>query len=210
MNIKNYNLIDLKCKIDSDLQKQTISGRVLLDRFCMIDETSRKSPSYTDPNYAGFYYHFGKYIEPNSIFEFGFDLGLFPASFMISCKTVQRFLGFREKDGDFFSERIGARNIKKSFKGKSDYYHGTIYDKKFDKFLMNSWDMIIFATEYKYDKQLEYLDFIWPHVSDYGIIVCDNLNRHSPTKEAFNAFAQSKNREPILFSTRHGTGLLQK
>mgnify|MGYP003344151795 FL=1 len=160
--------------------------------------------------FRSFYYHLGKYISPISLMEFGFDLGLFPGCFMTSCKSVKKFYGFKEKDGSFFSERIGARNIKKVYKGQSSYHHGLIYDKYFDKIMMNSLDLIIFSSEQKYDKQLEILDFIWPYLSDYGIIVCDNLNRNEGTKEAFDAFCHGRNRDSIIFGTRHGTGLVRK
>ena len=55
--MKHYNLAEIKSKIDYDLKKQLVGGKILLDRLAMIDESSRKSPSYVDPNYAGFYYH---------------------------------------------------------------------------------------------------------------------------------------------------------
>jgi len=208
--MKQIELEYLKKKVDVDLKKQLISGRVLLDRYCMIDELSRKSPSYCDPNYAGFYYHLGKYISPNSLMEFGFDLGLFSACFMISCKTVKNYFAFRESDGSFFSERIGARNIRRSYKGNSKYHYGSIHDDIFDKVFENRWDMVIFSVEEKYDKQLQYFEFVWPYLNENAIMVCDNIRRNQATKDAFEAFAFSKNRESCFFNTRHGTMILQK
>ena len=208
--MKSINLVELKKELDDHLKKQVVSGKVLLDRFDMIDESSRKSPSYCDPNYAGFYYHLGKKLNPKSLLEFGFDLGLFPACFLISCKSVNRFYGFRIDDGNYFSNRIGARNVKKSYKGEAKYHYGKIYDRSFDEYLIKNWDMVIFACEDKYDKQMEYFEYVWPHVNENGIIICENISRHEPTKQAFDAFSYSKNREPVFFGTRHGTYLLQK
>lgn len=208
--MKQIDLKKLKKRLDSDLKKQLVSGRVLLDRYCMIDELSRKSPSYCDPNYAGFYYHLGKYIRPNSLMEFGFDLGLFSACFMIRCKSVNNYFGFRDYDGTYFSHRIGAKNIKRSYRGKAKYHYGNIHDNVFDKVFQQTWDMVIFSSEEKYDKHLQYFDFVWPHLNENAIIVCDNIKRNSPTREAFEAFAHSKNREFTFFATRHGTMVLQK
>lgn len=208
--MQQIEMSNLKSKLDDDLKKQIVSGKILLDRFQMIDESSRKSPSYADPNYAGFYYHLGKYIQPESLMEIGFDLGLFPACFLTSCKSVRKFVGFREEDQNFFSFRIGSKNIKKVFKGNCDYIHGSIYGKHFEKIPMNSVDFIIISTLKNYDKQLEYLEFMWQYLSYDGIMVCDNINMQSSVKDAFDAFSGGRNRQPIFFKTRHGTGLLQK
>jgi hypothetical protein len=45
----DYN--HFKTAIDLDLTTQKISGKILLDRFCVIDEESRRSPAYIDPNF---------------------------------------------------------------------------------------------------------------------------------------------------------------
>lgn len=75
--MKQIDLKKLKLDVDVHLKKELISGKLLLDRFCMINEDSRKSPSYSDPKFTAFYYHLGKYLEPKSLLEVGFDLGLF-------------------------------------------------------------------------------------------------------------------------------------
>jgi hypothetical protein len=202
---------NLKNQMNKHLKQQMVAGRVFLDRFCMIDEDSRKSTSYADPNYSGFYYHLSKYIDPENIVDFSFDLGLLPATFMISCKSVKNFLGFREKTSDFFSFRLGRRNIKRVFKGNAKYYHGEIYDKEFDEIFGNFfWDFIIFNNEDRYDKMLEKLEFVWFNLKENGIIVCENIKRYTPVREAFMAFSESHNRKPIVFDTRYGTGLVQK
>jgi len=53
--MEELSLDILKKEIEPSLKKQAISGRYLLDRFCLIDESSRKSPAYVDPTYAPFY-----------------------------------------------------------------------------------------------------------------------------------------------------------
>jgi hypothetical protein len=208
--MQKYDLEELKKQVSASLSKQAISGRVLLDRFCMIEESSRKSPSYSDPNYAGFYYHLGKNISPSSLLELNFELGIFSGSFMTSCKTVERFCGWHENDGNFFSFRIGARNIKKVHKKQRILVDTNQYDDRFEKVLKLGYDMIIFTQEHRYDRQLNLLEFFWKYLNENGIIVCDNTTRSTSTNEAFEAFAFSKNTNSIKFETRHGTSLLQK
>jgi hypothetical protein len=209
--MENYDLNLLKNQLQQDLQKQLVSSRSLLDRFCVIDEASRKSPAYLDPNFASFYYHLGKYIKPKYMIEFGFDLGLLSGCFLTSCKAVEGFLGFREKSKEFASVRLGRQNIKKSCKGERNFYIGEIYDQEFESlFNLHSWDLAIFTDEGKYDKHLGYYDFIWSRMNDNGIIVAEYVGRHAPAKDAYFAFCKSKNREPLIFKTRYGTGLIQK
>jgi len=203
-------LKEFKKALDSNLESRSISGKVILDRFCVIDESSRRSASYVDPNYSGFYYHLSKYVSPCSLLEIGFDLGLLSGTFLSSCKTVKKFLGYRQINKEFTSTRLGERNIKRSIKGDRNFYMGNLYDFNFEQLISGEWDMVFITDESHYDKHLEYLDFIWPSVSENGIIVCEYLNKNKPAKDAFMAFCESKNRQPLLFATRYGTGLVQK
>lgn len=209
--MQHIDLDLLKSKIDADLQAKRISGRALLDRFSVIDNDSRKTAPYLDHRYAVFYYHLGKYVKPLSVLEFGFTLGLLSCSFLSSCKTPKHFLGFKEIGPDYVPIRLGKRNIRLVFKEDANFYVGKLHDPEFeDIFSPNSWDLIILNIETVYDKHLEYLDFVWPKVSENGLIIAEYINRHIPAKEAFSAFCQSKNRKPAFFETRYGTGILQK
>ena len=89
--MKKVDLQILETVLNTELDTQTISGRTLLDRFRVIDEDSRKTAPYLDHRYAPFYYYLGKHIEPESVMEFGFSIGLLSASFLTSCKTVKHF-----------------------------------------------------------------------------------------------------------------------
>lgn len=201
---------ELKKSLDLHLQRQLVSGKVILDRFCVIDETSRRSPAYLDPNFSGFYYHLSKYVQPDSVLEIGFDLGLLSGSFMLACPSVRRFLGFRESRNEFASTRLGRRNIRKAMRGERRFYVGKLYDAHFEDLLIGGWDCVLLTEEGSFDHTLEYLDFIWPVLNENGIIVCEYLDKNRPAKDAFKAFCESKNRQPLLFGTRYGTGLVQK
>lgn len=193
------------------LESPKVTGKALLDRFCVIDEMSRRSPSYLDHRYSGFYYELGKMVSPDSIVELGFDLGLLAGALCISCKTPTRFLGFREVRDDYFSVRLGRQNIKRVMKGRRDFYVGGLYDLEFEGLLSGqNFDMGLVTDTPDSDKLLEYLDFVWPHISDNGIIVCENVNKNRHCSEGFLNFCESKNRKGHTFPTRYGTGLVQK
>jgi hypothetical protein len=209
--MEKFDIYSFESILNSELNSQTISGRVLLDQFLVIDEDSRKTAAYLDHRYAPFYYHLGKHIKPENVMEIGFNLGLLSSSFFCSCKTAKLFFGFKEKFQEFNSFRIGSSNIKRKFKGKSDFYAGNVYDREFSEIISSvNWDLIFVNEETTYDKHLTYLDSVWTYVGEYGIIVADYIERHKPAKDAFFAFCESKNRKPVVFKTRYGTGLLQK
>lgn len=198
--------IDFKLKSDLDclLKKQLISGKILLDRLGFLDESSRKAPAYTDPNYAPFYYHLGKFVFPKTFLSFNFSLGLLESSFLQSCRTVEYFFGFRSKSSEYYSTRLGNFNLGKKI--KKDFYIGNFRDDEFiDTISSKKWDFVLVNEESSYDKCLEYLEFIWPHIPEYGIIVGENLDNH-----AFLSFCESVNRNPFVFETRYRTGIVQK
>jgi hypothetical protein len=205
----NIRLKDIEPLLQTDLARQLVGGRFILDRFCVIDEDSRRSPAYVDPNYAGFYYHLGKYIQPRFLLEIGFDLGLLSASFLVSCKSVKKFVGFRGVSKIFVSPRLGHKNVSKVMKGEKVFHIGELFDSVFET-LIYGVDAAIITEESSYDRHLEYLDFIWPSLRENGIIVCEYLDKNKPAMDAYRAFCESKNREPMLFATRYGTGLVQK
>lgn len=200
----------IKKNIDHELSVQKICGKIILDRFCVIDESSRKSPAYIDPNFSVFYYHLGKFIEPHSMLELGFDIGLLSCAFLTGCKTVNKFFGVRENTQEFMSMRLGKQNIKRAMKGQRDFYMGSIYDNQIEPYLIGGYDMILVTDEKNYDKQLEYCDFSWNNLNENGVVVFEYLDRNPASKKAFSAFCKSKNREGVYFKTRYGTGLMQK
>lgn len=210
-SINPMQLDELKEKLDHDLTAQLVSGSTLLNSMRLLDENSRRTAAYADPNYAPFYLHLGKYFKARNVLEIGFTLGLLSSSYFTSCKNSKYFLGFLERKEEYSSLRLGRSNIKLKFRGDADFYCGKLHDDKFlEKFSPNSWDLTILNEELVYDKHLEYLDFAWPQVSDGGLVVAEYIERHIPAREAFLAFCESKNRTPVFFGTRYGTGILQK
>jgi hypothetical protein len=54
------------------------------------------------------------------------------------------------------------------------------------------------------------LELSWQNMSGGGIIVVDNASDIKSIKQALHAFADSVGREPVVFPTRYGTGILMK
>jgi predicted O-methyltransferase YrrM len=183
---------------------------VLLNKFRFIDEGSRQTAAYSDPRYIPFYYHLGKFIQPKTLLELGFNLGLFSGCLLKSCKSVEYFVGFQEKTPEYYSPRFGIKNVRDEYKNALDVYIGSIVDDEFAAKLKKGWDLVIVNEKLGYDKHLSYLETVWPHINLGGVVVMDYIASHDPAKEAFHNFCKISNRKPITFTTRYGTGIIQK
>jgi predicted O-methyltransferase YrrM len=205
----NESLNQISEQIEKDLNSQIISGKYLLDRLCVINERSRKTSAYLDHKYAPFYYYLGKYIKPKSFLEIGFNIGLLGSCFLTSCRTVEKFFGFKEKTEEFIPTRIGKINIKKYTKNL-EIYVGQLYDEYFYKRIKETWDVALINEEKNFDKQLEYIETIWPNISNNGILIIEYANSHNPSKLALKVFCERNNIKPMVFNTRYGTALISK
>lgn len=206
------DLIQLKAHIDKKMRRGFVSGKTLLDRMRVINEHSRSTSAYLDARYAPFYYHLGTKLEPKSLVEIGFNLGLLSGCFFKGCDTVERFLAFQtKKEDEYYSPRLGRANVLDKYRGELDIYVGDLLDDAFSqKMSPNKWDLIILNEETNYDKHREILDFVWPHVSNDGYLVMDYVKSHDGAKRAWKDFASSVNRDSVIFDTRYGTGLVSK
>jgi predicted O-methyltransferase YrrM len=204
------DIVDLKPILDSKLTKQLIPARILLDKFRIIEDTSRRASAYTDPKYAPFYYYLGTLIKPTNVLDVGFKLGLLSGSFLQGCKTVENFLGFQEKVEEYYSARLGRANIKSCFKGKFDFYYGNLHDEVLLDKLKINWDLILMNEERDYDYYRMGLDLVWNYLNDDGIIVMDYVLSDKHSKRAFSDFCVTKNRAPVILKTRYGTGLIKR
>lgn len=204
-------LKELKGKIEAHLKKQLVSGRVLLDRFRVIDEDSRKTSIYTDHRYAPFYYHLGKYLAPKNVIEVGFNLGFVSGCFLKSCKSVRKMFAFQEKTDEFYSTRLAAKNVKSNYDGELITHVGYIIDESVINLISNdSWDLVFLNERWDYDKYLNALEILWKHMSLGGMVVWDHTATHEPASKAFVNFCKIKNANSIKFETRHGVGIIQK
>lgn len=205
--------MDLKKIIDQlniDLNNNIINGKVILNKFRMIAENSRKSSAYYDHRYAPFYYHLGKYFKPESFFEIGFNLGLLSGSFLSSCNTVKYFFGYNEVEHDL-SLRLGKSNIKLAFRGQADFYLGKTFDKEFlDKVGARRWDVILIDKKLSYDRSLEIFEVAWENLKNEGFMFVEHTIDQKTTLTSLKDFLDSKNRTFLNFDTRYGTAMIQK
>ena len=205
---------ELKVKLEKQLNQQLVSARTLLGRMRVIEERSRQTFAYNDDRYIPFYYHLGKHIGPKSFLKIGFHLGLLSSCFLKSCRTVETFLGFQEKeDEEYFSPRVGIANVKDAYPNPRfiDVHVGAFLDDKFTQ-VMNktNWDLVVFNEETTGDKLRLHMDLVWPHVDEGGLIVVDYVNNHKPTGETYRDFCKIQNREPTVVNTRYGVGLIER
>jgi len=205
------DLSKLKNDVEAKMKASRIGSHVFLDRFRVIQESSRKTAAYTDSRYAPFYYYLGELIQPKSMVEIGFRLGLLSGCFLKSCKTVENFLGFQEVGEEFYSPRLGRSNIKDVYKKSIDIYVGNLYDGEWSKrFKDETWDVIFINEEKNYDRHMEYLEAIWPQVAYNGLIFMEHVRYHEPATLAYLNFCKIKNRDSVIIDTRYGVGMIQK
>jgi len=209
--MEQIDLKKLKDDVEGKVRASNLSTRVFLDQFRVIDESSRKTGAYNDSRYAPFYYYLGCLIQPKSMVEIGFRLGLLSGCFLKGCKEVENFLAFQEKTEIFYSPRMGRSNIKDVYKKTFDIYLGKLYDGGWlERFKKQTWDVIFINEEKNYDQHMDYLESTWPQVSYNGLVVMDYVSSHEPAKEAYLNFCKIKNRDSTLIDTRYGVGLVQK
>lgn len=203
---------DLKERLEENLSSQLVSSKVLLNGFRVIDESSRKTAAYQDPIFAPFYYHLGKHIAPKTVICIGFGLGFFAGCFFKSCKSVDNFLAIEiAAPSENYSGRLGLSNVKDHYRGKIDFYVGSIFDEfLFGKIASNEWDLVLVDSEMMYDTFRSCLDVLWDNMSVNGLLVMDRITKSSVCGDVFFDFCKISNREPLIFATRCGTGIVQK
>lgn len=185
---------------------------MLLQDCKLIDENSRKSPAYSDPMYAPFYYHFGKFVCPKRVVTVGFTLGLLERCFFESCKSAEEFLAIRVPSDDvYYSPRMGLYNVRRSFKRKTEFISGGVKDDAVHASLASGkWGAVFLLDETRYDDCLYALETVWGHMEQGGCLVVENVEDLRAVKQAFHAFADSVGRRPEVYATRYGTGVLYR
>jgi hypothetical protein len=205
------NLPEIYRKTTAELNKGIVTPRILLDRLRVPDESCRKSSEYQDSRYVPFFYHLGKFISPTSLFQLGVGLGFPICSLLQSCKSVEKIFLFQPSSKEFFSPRLTISNIKDHFKGDLGYSYGNFTDVEFaENFDKGNWDFAFVNVIATLDSYRNYLDLVWQRMPVGGIIAVDYLSSYQESQDAFSTFCKVVNREPVIFNTRNGTGLIQK
>lgn len=206
------SLDEIQSIVKNKLDNQLITSRVLLDRLRLISEESRKSSQYQDPKYLPFYYYLSRVVFPKNIVHIGFDLALPSCCFLQGSNSANSILGFQQISEKFYSPRLAFSNIK-DIKGKKfeiDYYYGKINDLDFVKKLQKNFDLCMITERLNNDQINELLDICWEYLNLDGFIVVDHLKSNKSMGDIYRDFCKSKNKSPVEFSTRYGTGIIQK
>ena len=205
------DLLEIRDKVDHDMRKAVVSSRILCNRSRLLDEGSRKSAAFADDTYIPFYYHLGKCITPKTLFRYGFGIGLFLGSFLQGCHSVERVFAFREGAvEDWSAARLGGKNLRDVYKRGLEIYVGSLSDQPVQERLTLGWDMILVETEMAYDDLRYLLDVLWRHVNRDGYMVVERADEGNVAHAPFQDFCKINRLDPLVFSTRYGTGVVCK
>jgi predicted O-methyltransferase YrrM len=198
-------------KIKDKLKRQAMSSRVLLDRLRLVDEHSRSTSQYQDPNYLPFYYYLSRFVSPRSMLHVGLDLALPSCCFLSGCSSVERLLCFQRREKTFYSPRIAMSNLRDAKPSLSvDYYYGGINDLEMEHKMREGFDMAVITSKMNNDDMSDCLEICWRSLRLDGILVVDHTRSVRQIGELFEAFCKVQNRPCIFFDTRYGTGATQK
>lgn len=192
---------DLVKTIDQKLNAKLISSKVMLSRFALLEESSRSSFAYTDPRHIPFFYYLGCQIKPKTFCEIGVGLGLCSGAFFLGCRTVEHFLGFQPQTDEYYSTRLAHRNIKLVYHKDMEFCVSEL-EKSFKK---HKWDLVSIT---EHDEQMTYLKLAWSGLSDHGMIIIDHTNYTN--NKAYHDFCKVVNRQPVVFKTKYGVGLIER
>ncbi len=202
---------NLKKDIDKKLNSQIINSKILLNKIRLIDDNSKKSSQYQDPNYLPFFYYLSKFVKPKNLLHVGFNLALQSCCFLQGSETVNKVVGFQRKDSNFYSPRLAISNLKDvKRKINIDFYYGNIIDLQFTQKLSDKFDLIIITENANEDITKESLDVCWNYLNLDGFLILDYLKGNYNLNLLFENFCKSKNKDYIVFKTRYETGLVQK
>jgi predicted O-methyltransferase YrrM len=187
--------------IRKQLEIGLITSDILLSGTKLIDESSRNAGDYKDSQYFPFYYHLGKQLKPKSVCQIGTKLGLIGACFLRSCKTVDNWLAM--DDDRNFTSNIIESNLKLNTRSESIEYIGLL---DIQLLVYEEFDLGFLTENFGEERYLEHLSFLWDYLAPEGLLVADYITEH----DVFHEFCRVKNREPTIFDTRYGVGIVQK
>lgn len=162
-------------QIKEKINKKIINSKKLTSNFKFIDQNSKKSIKYNDDLYIPFFYYLGKVIKPKTFLEIGLNIAINSSCFLKSCKTVNYFLGFQQKNDQYYNFNIPKSNLSLNYKQNLDIYYGDFFDNDFQKMLSKKFDLIFFNQEYSYDKMFQILETIYSNNLDKDgmLVFCD-------------------------------------
>jgi hypothetical protein len=193
-------------------QNSYIPSFSLLAQAKMLDAASRDTPAFNDTRYFPFYYHLGVELgylgdlplRPKRVCQIGSKLGLIGACFMKGCDSVEEWSAMESYD-EYPPASLIRSNLRLNGKAKVDFMMLN------ETLMKQEWpmDLAMLTEKYESDKVSEYLEFFWKRLSPEGLLVVDYIEDDA-VREPFKSFCRVKNREPEVFDTRYGVGIIKR
>lgn len=189
--------------LKSKLTHSLMRSETLLGMVKVLDRSSRETPAFNDPKYLPFYYHLGTQCTPKKVIQIGSKLGLIGACFSQGCKTIESWLVIDEHS-DSPPQNIIRSNLLM-------YSEAMIVYRLFDEKLFedNSADLCLLTEKYSLAATERYMELLWDSLSSEGLLVVDYIHDEA-MKKSLTEFCKVRNREPVLFDTRYGLGVVNK
>lgn len=198
----------LRTKLDTG----QLDPSVLLSRTKQLDPSSRESPAFSDPRYLPFYYYLGQVTTHQKIDQVGTKLGLIAACFMQGRAGPVYWLGADAYDnGVRPPTTVINSNMKMFAKAGSQVAHMLFHPQSYliDGDAAYRTDMALVTEKYSVEHTKIFLESFWAHLRPEGLLVVDYIHDDA-VRGAFTEFCRVKNREPVVFDTRYGVGIVTR
>jgi predicted O-methyltransferase YrrM len=198
------DLQELKTKLEENInQYAPVPPKILMNRFCFLSDSSQFTQAFADRRYFPFFYYLGKLLKPTKLLEIGFGLGFVSGCFLQGCKTVNEFTAYQNNDEQFYSYRLGRRNILSVYKNKFSFV---------DSFKdLGEFDMVLVSGDNTLDKYRIELDMGWKCLTHGGLMVIDRVVYGTEVaKKVLPDFCKIINREALIVDSRYGTAIIEK
>lgn len=202
-------LDEVESQISYRMLKQLMSPRTLLGGMRLIDESSRLSGQYQDPNYLPFYFHLGRVINPARIACVGFDLGLQLSCLLKGCSSPKLAFCLQGPSGDFYSPRLALSNIR-SVAGNRfpvEVHVGRPHDQRPQDIIRAGVDMALITKGMPSDDLMESMDLCWGGLGSGGAMVVDYLSQ-GESEDIFRDFCAGRSVRYHIFRTRYLSGMV--
>jgi hypothetical protein len=203
-------------RLKSNLESGLMPSSALLGQCKVLDLSSRESSAYNDPKYFPFYYHLGKEAAPAKVEQIGAKLGLIAACFMQGCDHPVDWLVMEPFVGGVRPPmNIIESNIKKFCKVPpltefQNHCCGlNIKNLLIEGEVNYRFDMGMLTDKYDAEDTNIVLDYFWRHLSSEGLLVVDYIHDEA-VRDVFLRFCRVKNRDPEIFDTRYGVGIVTR
>lgn len=193
------------------MQKQLMPPRTLLGGMRLIDESSRSSSQYQDPNYLPFYFHLGRVADPSDILCVGLDLGLQLSCLLKGCSSSKSAFCIQPPSDEFYSPRLALSNVR-SVAGNRfpiELHVGRPHDHRPQEAVRKGFDIALITRAMPGDDLMDSMDFCWKCLVSGGIMVVDYLS-HAEGDEIFRDFCLGRSAQHHLFQTRYSSGMTMK